>query len=82
MKDDIIAEIQNLHSIISTMDSRYSINVTSYSLIIDGTDVNDSSTNYQCTLSVENPLTNTLQELKFSSDHQVMLSLQVLGKFL
>ena len=80
MKDNIsIAEIRNLHSTIKMIDSRHSINMTSYSLVIDGVDVSDTSTNYQCAVSVSNPLTDTLQELQFSSGHKFMLSLQVFG---
>ena len=80
MKDDIIkiAEIKNFHSTI--IDSRYSINTTSYSLIIDGANVSDTSTNYQCTVSVSNPLTDTLEVLQFSSGQKFVLSLQVFGK--
>jgi hypothetical protein len=78
VKDDIkIAEIRNLHS--TTIDSRYSINMTSYSLIIDGTNLSDTSTSYQCTVSVSNPITNTMEVLQISSGHNFLLSLQVFG---
>lgn len=81
MKDNIgIAEIRNPHNIVMMTDSRYSINATSYSLIIDDTNENDSSINYQCALFVTNPLTDVRQELKFSTEHDVLLSLQVLSK--
>ena len=81
MKGDIlIAEARNPHDIV-TMDSRYSIDTKSYSLIIDNVNSNDSSTDYWCTLFVTNPNTNTRQELGFSQSRNIFLTLQVLSKF-
>ena len=76
----IAQRTRNPHGV-STVDSRYSIDTTSYSLVIDNVNDNDSSTNYRCALFVTNPLTNVLQELRFSQNRDVLLSLLVLSKF-
>ena len=79
MKGNVrIAAARTPHDI-ETIDSRYSIDTTSYSLIIDDDNGNDSSI-YQCALFATIPGTNVQQELSFSQDHDVLLSLQVLGK--
>lgn len=81
MKGEVlIAEARNPRDII-TMDSRYSIDTKSYSLVIDNVNSNDSSTNYQCALFATNPITNSKQELVFSQLRNVFLTLQVLSKF-
>ena len=80
MKDNVlIAKARNPHDI-AIVDSRYSIDRASYSLTIDDVNGNDSSINYQCALFVTNPITNVRQELKFSQNRDVLLSLRVLGK--
>ena len=81
MKGEVlIAEATNPRDIV-TMDSRYSIDTKSYSLVIDNVNSNDSSTNYQCALFATNPITNSKQELVFSQLRNVFLTLQVLSKF-
>ena len=82
LKDNVaIAEVRNLHSIIGTIHSQYSINMTSYSLVIDDANVNDSSNNYQCDLSVTIPRTNSHPQLQ-PSQGRISLTLQVNGKML
>ena len=77
----LIAEVRNLHEVIRMIDSRHSINMTSYSLVIDDVNVNDSSNNYQCAIFATNPLTDAQHELLPPSDRDAMwLTLQVLGK--
>jgi hypothetical protein len=81
MKDNVlIAEARNPHDIIAT-DSRYSIDASSYSLVIDNVNSNDSSSYYQCALFATNPITNTRQELVFSQPRNILLTLRVLSKF-
>ena len=73
----VIAFARNPHEIEIT-DSRYRIDQTSYSLIIDGVNRNDSSI-YQCVLAATIPSTGVRRELRFFQDPEVLLSLQVLG---
>ena len=75
-KDDIlIAELDNLvHT-----DSRYDINMSTFSLIINSSNINDTSTNYQCEVYVQNPLSDTNTKINTEIDDK--LTLQVYGKF-
>ena len=76
-KDSIlISESINLQT--TTIDPRYKINETTFSLIINSVNVNDSSMSYQCKVSVTNPLTGTILELQLSHDTNVLLSLYVI----
>ena len=70
--DNIIASSSNSQSV---DNSPYEIDRATYSLIIDSVSTNDTSTDYQCELSVTNPITNTRQKLRQS---QVSLSLSVI----
>ena len=47
-------------------DSRYKINESTFALIIDSVNVNDSNMNYQCEVSVTNPLTDESEILHTS----------------
>ena len=58
-------------------DSRYKINETTFSLIIDSVNANDSSMSYKCEVSVTNPLTDAVRNLQLS--HDVLLSLDVIA---
>ena len=58
-------------------DSHYQIDRGRYSLIISSVTVNDTGTDYQCELSVLNPVTNVLRVLQPSTP--VTLSLKVIG---
>ena len=73
-----IAEATDPQSVMTVDDSRYKIDRDTYSLIIDPTNINDTSSNYQCDLSVTNPLTDSLQVLQ--SSPSVTLSLKVNSK--
>ena len=46
-------------------NSRYGINGTTFALIIDPVNVNDTSSSYQCQVFVTNPITNTKQRLQY-----------------
>ena len=72
-----IAEVTNPQSVMTVDDSHYQIDRGRYSLIISSVTINDTSTDYQCELSVTNPLTNVLQVLQPSP--LVTLSLKVIG---
>ena len=75
-----IAEVTNPQSVMTTEsdDSHYQIDRDRYSLIISSVTINDTSTDYQCELTVTNPLTNSKQVLQ--SSPPVTLSLKVIGK--
>ena len=73
-KDDVtIASSTDPQSI---DNSPYEIDRATYSLIIDPISVNDTSTDYQCELSVTNPNSNVRQILEQSP--QVSFSLNVI----
>ena len=75
----IIAEAINPQSVMTVNDSHYKIDRGTYSLIIDPVNTNDTSTNYQCELSVTNPRTNVPQVLQTSPP--VTISLKVFSKY-
>ena len=78
MKGSIpIAKINNVQNVMTPDDSHYQIDRGRYSLIISSVTVNDTGTDYQCELSVLNPVTNVLQVLQPSTP--VTLSLKVIG---
>lgn len=80
MKGNVpIAKARNPYDI-STVNSRYSIDATSYSLAIDDVGLNDSST-YRCDLFATIPATKARRRLRFNQDRDILLSLRVLGKF-
>ena len=62
-----------------TAEPRYNIDRATYSLIIDSVNINDTSSGYQCEVSVTDPLTNAVNVLQLSSE--VSLSLTVIGKY-
>ena len=73
MKDSIdIAKAPN---------SKYRIDGATFALIIDPVSVNDTSSNYQCQVSVTNPNTNTKEQLQFypQPTSDVSLSLTVVN---
>ena len=74
----LIAKVTNPQSVMTADDSHYQIDRDRYSLIISSVTINDTSTDYQCELSVANPLTNVLQILYPSPP--ITLSLKVIGK--
>ena len=75
IKDNtLISESRNLQ--IMTIDSRYKISETTFSLIIDSVSVSDSSISYKCEVSVTNPITGAVMDLQPSYD--VLLSLNVI----
>ena len=73
-KDDII--IASSTDPQSVDNSPYEIDRATYSLIIDSVSTNDTSTDYQCELSVTNPITNVRQILKLNPE--VSLSLKIM----
>ena len=78
MKDNTaIAEATNPESVTTVDDARYKIDRATYSLIIDSVNINDSSSNYNCELSVVNPMTNAKRVLQPTP--QVALSLNVIS---
>ena len=72
-----IANVNNAQNVMTADDSHYQIDRGRYSLIISSVNVNDTSTDYQCDLSVLNPVTSVLQVLQPSTP--VTLSLKVIG---
>ena len=72
----LISELQLGNLQTTTIDSRYKISETTFSLIIDSVNVNDSSKGYKCEVSVNNPLTDAVTNLQLSYD--VLLSLDVI----
>ena len=84
MKDGIdIAESPNSKYRIDgeSPNSKYRIDGATYALIIDPVSVNDTSSSYQCQVSVTNPITDTKVPLKFypQSTPDVSLSLTVVA---
>ena len=75
--DTRIVEATNPQDV-RTAEPRYNIDRATYSLIIDSININDTSSGYQCELTVTNPLTNAVNMLQLSSE--VSLSLTVIGK--
>ena len=77
-EDTLVAEATNPQSVRTVDDARYKIDRATYSLIIDSVNINDTSSNYQCELSVANPQTDSLEKLRpFPS---AVLSLEVTSK--
>ena len=72
--DNLIAELDNLEQ----TDSRYDIDRSTFSLIINSSNINDTSTNYQCEVYVQNPLSDT--NTKINTEFKDTLTLQVYGK--
>ena len=62
-------------------DSRYDIDRATYALIIDPVSVNDTNTNYQCQVSVQNPMTNTQQQLRYNLQ-PMSVSLTIISKLI
>ena len=77
-EEDVIAEATQ--SITIAVNSRFKIDRDTYSLIIDPANTKDTSSNYQCDLSVINPITNVVSFLQPSPS--VTLSLEVTSKYL
>lgn len=59
------------------MDSRYSIDRSSFSLTIHSVNVDDSDTNYKCEVYVQTPTGSNNEQLRPS--HELSLTLDVLG---
>ena len=78
MKDNTPIAEYNPQDLMTANDSRYKIDRANYSLIIDSVTINDTSADYQCDLTVVNPLSNSSKELQPS--YPVTLSLEVIGK--
>ena len=72
-----IARALNPQTVTTVDDSRYKIDRDTYSLIIDSTNTNDTSSNYQCELFVTNPNADSREMLQPSPS--VTLSLEVNG---
>ena len=80
--DELIIESQYQYSPSIAGDSRYQINVSTFSLIIDPVSVNDSSMNYQCIVVVTRPITGSRFQLVSSQGDvsprgDVLLSLSI-----
>ena len=60
------------------------INGSTYSLIIDPVDANDTSPSYQCQMYVHNPTTDTKQQLHYypQTVSDVSLQLTVISKLI
>ena len=80
----MIAQAMNPHEDVEKTDSRYDIDRATYALIIDPVSVNDTSANYQCQVSVQNPMTRAKLPLQYNSQQTsgVSLSLTALGKLI
>ena len=78
--NNLIAKVTNPQGQLESTNARYRIDRGRYSLIINPPTINDTSTDYQCELSVTNPLTNVLQVLQPSPP--VTLSLKVICKLI
>lgn len=69
MKDDVTIITADSTQAITQVDPKFDVDTTSYSLIIHSVNLNDSSSNYHCELSVTNPLTKTKQVVQ--PDHGI-----------
>ena len=80
----IIAEVINPQNVRKT-GCRYDIDRATYALILDPVSVNDSSTDYQCQVYVNNPNTGTKQQLQYypqsMADVGLSLTVNTNGKF-
>ena len=68
MKDDVTIITADSPQAITQVDPKFDVDTT-YSLVIHSVNLNDSSSNYRCELSVTNPLTNTKQVVQ--PDHEI-----------
>ena len=64
--------------IVRKADSRYGIKTSTFALLIDPANVQDSSKHYQCVVYVSNPLSTSQTELQLSPQRDVLLSLYVM----
>ena len=79
MKDSTrIAERVNYQNVVSINPERYDID-DNYSLLVHSANVNDSSSNYQCVLSVTYPRTDAKQELRPYQAREIPLTLNIIG---
>ena len=63
---------------IMPQNGNYRLDLNSaYSLVVHSVNLNDSSTNYQCMLSVTNPITNTKEEVR--PDREIAITLNITG---
>ena len=65
------------HEMLTATEARYSIDRSSFALIIHSVDISYSNTSYRCDVFFTNPLSST-NNLIFSD---VLLKLYVIGKF-
>lgn len=63
LKDNLLSVEYN-PQLYMVVDPRYQINRSTFSLIIDPVNVNDSSMNYQCRVFVTNPLNGVMSVLQ------------------
>ena len=65
----------------TNMDSRYSIDPTDFSLLIENVQLNDTSANYKCEVFVTDPLSlNGQTRIRLETNPAVLISLEVKGK--
>ena len=76
-------EIANSQNSVTT-NGKYGIGGSTYSLIIDPVDANDTSPSYQCQMYVHNPTTDTKQQLHYypQTVSDVSLQLTVISKLI
>ena len=81
IKDAIpIVSTMNPQSIMRT-DPKYDVD-GAYSLVIHSVNMNDSSSSYLCMLYSTNPNTDVRTEVRPKFNHDVLLSLNVLGMYM
>lgn len=82
MKDDVTIVTaenpQNINAFTMNDYPRFDLD-SAYSLVIHSVNLNDSSSNYHCVLSVTNPLTDAKREVQPYPNRKIPLTLIIIG---